>query len=99
MLKSDSESSDRATVQMVYSYVYALKPSYKIAELRKDSPAYQAGLQAGDIVLAINGKASYNYKLQEITYLFSSKEGKKIKLLVERNGVELYFEFKLKKLL
>ncbi|WP_117884360.1 aspartyl protease family protein [Aureibaculum luteum] len=99
LLKSNSEGSDRATVQMVYSYVYSLKPSYKIAELRKDSPAYQAGLQKDDIILEINRKASYNYKLQEITYLFSSKEGKKIKLLVERNGVELNFEFKLKKLL
>ena len=99
LLKNSGNESESATVQLVFSYVYALKPSYKIAELRKDSPASKAGLQIDDIVLKINGKSAYSYKLQDITYLFSSKEGKKIKVLVERNGMELQYEFKLKKLL
>ncbi|MDY7393708.1 aspartyl protease family protein [Aureibaculum sp. 2210JD6-5] len=99
MANDYGNESEQSTVQLVYSYVYALKPSYIIAELRKDSPAYKAGLLKGDIVLKINGKAAYNYKLQDITYLFSSKEGKKIKLLIERNGIEMQYEFKLEKLL
>lgn len=90
---------EQSTVQLVYSLVYALKPSFKIAELRKDSPAEKAGLLKGDIVLKINGRPAYEYKLQDITYLFSSKEGKKVKLLVERDGVEIQYGFKLKKLL
>ncbi|HBK72540.1 MAG TPA: signaling protein [Flavobacteriaceae bacterium] len=93
----DTNPNNQSTVQMLYSYIYALKPSYKIVELRKDSPAALAGLIKGDVLLKINGNTAYNYKLQEITYLFSSKEGKKIKLLVERNGKELLYEFRLKK--
>ncbi len=99
-LVKDGRGNDKqSTVQLVYNYIYALKPSYRIAELRKNSPAYETGLLKGDILLSINGNAAYNYKLQDIVYLLSSKEGKKIKLLVERNGRELLYEFKLKKLL
>jgi len=81
--KGDTNSNDQSTVQLLYSYVYALKSSYRITELSKDSPVALAGLLKDDMLLKINGNAAYNYKLQEITYLFSSKEGKKIKLLVE----------------
>jgi hypothetical protein len=95
----DTNPNSQSTVQMLYSYIYALKPSYRIVELRKDSPAAFAGLLKDDVLLKINGNAIYNYKLQEIMYLFSSKEGKKMKLLVERNGKELLYEFRLKKML
>ncbi|MET2984186.1 aspartyl protease family protein [Aureibaculum conchae] len=91
--------SEQSTVQLVYSLVYALKPSYKIAEIREDSPAEKAGLLKGDIVKKINGRPAYEYKLQDITYLFSSKEGKKVKLEIERDGVKMQYDFKLKKLL
>jgi len=100
MLDNDSSNpNDHSTVQILYSYIYALKPSYRITELRENSPAAIAGLLEGDVLLKINGNAIYNYKLQDITYLFSSKEGKKMKLLIERNGQELLYEFRLKKLL
>lgn len=96
MAKVYGNQNEQATVQLVYNYVYALKPSYRIAEIRKNSPAHIAGLKQGDVVLKINGKPAYNYKLQDITYLFSSKNGKKIKLLIERNEIEMLYEFKLK---
>lgn len=91
--------SNSSTVEILYSYVYALKPSYVISEVRKNSPAHKAGLKARDIVLKINGKPSYNYKLEEIIHMFSTKEGKTIKLLIDRQGVELAFSFKLENIL
>ncbi len=88
-----------ATVQILYSYVYAMKPSYIVSVVRKNSPAANAGLKAKDIILKINDKPSYNYKLEEIIHLFSTKEGKIIKLLIERQGTKLTFSFKLKDIL
>lgn len=99
MANNYGKENEQATVQLVYNYIYALKPSFRIAELRKNSPAKKAGLLKDDVILKINGKPSYHYKLQDITYLFSSKVGKKIKLLIKRNGIEMIYEFKLKELL
>jgi len=97
LLKNDEGNS--STVEILYSYVYALKPSYIISEVRKNSPADKAGLKPKDIILKINDRSSYNFKLEEIIHLFSAKEGKKIKLVIDRNGQELIFSFVLEKLL
>ena len=97
LLKGNESNS--STVEILYSYVYALKSSYIISEVRKNSPAEKVGLKARDVVLKINDRPSYNYKLEEIIHIFSTNEGKKIKLLIEREGVELTFSFTLKNIL
>lgn len=81
------------------SFKFSLKPAYTIVELRKDSPAYRAGLELGDIVLSINGKAAHNYSLQEIIQMFYDDTGKKIKLRVDRNGIILTYSFQLEDVL
>jgi len=88
-----------STIHLLYSYIYALKPSYVISEVRKNSPAFEVGLKPGDVVLKINNRNSYSYKLEEIIHMFSTKEGKKIRLVVSRDGVELVFGFELRKIL
>lgn len=89
-------SSDKPIVQVVSEYVYDFKPVFAIAHIRENSPAAKAGLLEKDILLEINGKRAYNYKLEEIIHLFSQEEGKKIRLLIERNGVKMLYEFRLK---
>lgn len=79
-------------------YKLSLKPAYTIVELREGSPADRAGLKIGDVILSINGKPSYHYTLQDLTHKFYDDEGTRIKLLVERYGRELTFEFRLEKL-
>lgn len=96
-LLNNNEGS--STIEIVFSYVYALKPSYRIESIRKNSPAHKAGLQENDIVLRINGKPTYNYKLEEIIHMFSTKEGKRITLLVDRDGKQLLFGFNLERIL
>ncbi len=78
---------------------FSLKPQYKIVEVRKDSPAAKAGLQIGDIVLEINNRPSHRFSLSKINELFSSSEGKKIKLKIEREGKEKVISFILQRIL
>ena len=98
----DMRGTKRTTstvIEIVYDYVYAFKKSYRITALRKESPAKNAGLALGDVILQINGKPAYTYKLEQITHMFSIKEGKQIRLLIDRDGEILSYAFRLKKML
>ena len=98
IVPSDNDQT-RTITEIFYSYGLTYKPSYKISIIRKGSPAHFAGLREGDILLEINGKPAYNMKMSEINYLLSQKEDKKIKLLIDRNGEHLRYDFQLKSLL
>lgn len=82
-----------------YEVKFSLEPAYRIAEVRPSSPAEKAGLKQGDILVSLNKKPAHKFTLDKINRLFSSKEGKKIKLVVDREGNELEFEFELEKIL
>ena len=93
------ENSGRNRVILDYNYKYTFKPTYKIFKLRKGSPAYNAGLMENDIVIKINGQYTYNLKLEEIVEKFRQKENKKINLVIERNGQNYEYNFRLKNML
>ena len=97
-----AESGDnnrRSITEIIYSYGLAYKPSFQISSIREGSPAHMGGLLVGDIILAINGREAYNIEMQEIIQMLSQKEDKRIKLLVDRNGKHLKYDFYLKSML
>ena len=96
-IPKDNQGVSIATIFYTFGLTY--KPSYKISLIRKGSPAHFAGLREDDIILEINGKEAYNMKMEEIVYMLSQKEDKKIKVLVDRNGEHLRYEFYLKSML
>ena len=96
-IPKDNQGVSIATIFYTFGLTY--KPSYKISLIRKGSPAHYAGLREDDIILEINGKEAYNLKMEEIIYMLSQKEDKKIKVLVDRNGEHLRYEFYLKSML
>ncbi|MCF6168193.1 PDZ domain-containing protein [Lutibacter sp.] len=81
------------------NYKYTFKPSYKIHMLRNNSPAQRVGILPGDIVIKINGKYTYDLKLEEIVEKFYQKQHKKITLVIERNGKNYEYIFFLENLL
>ena len=91
--------NNQSITEIIYSYGLTYKPSYKIAVIRYGSPAHLAGLRAGDIILEINGKAAYSMKMEEVNHVFSQKADKRIRMLVDRNGQHLTYEFVLRSLL
>lgn len=102
-LKQDYSRSDKTIVfddaSAEYVFRYILKPSFEIYAVRENSPAYFAGLSVGDKIVSINGKKAYNYTIQKITDLFQSEVGKKIEIVVEREGKKIKTEFYLEKVL
>ena len=75
----------------------SLVPEIVVSGIRAGSPAAEAGLQEGDVILAVNGKSIHRYKLQEILKMLNEKEGKRIKVLIERYNQDMLFTFVLKK--
>lgn len=98
-LEKNQEMDAKNELTLKYNYKFSFKPSYKIEKIRLGSPAYLAGLLPGDILIKINNKYCHDLKLEEIIDRFYDKKGKKISLLIERNGVELEYEFLLKSIL
>ena len=92
---SGNGASDNVPIIVVTTYKYSFKPAFTIVELRKNSPAHIAGIKVGDIILSVNNKDSYTLSLQEMLEYFYGKDGKRIKLTIDRNGTVMSFNFKL----
>lgn len=93
--ESSNESRDANTIYLDYKFRYSLKPDFKIAELRKDSPAVRAGLLVGDVIISINGRSTYTMKLQDLVEIFSGDDNRLIRLEIERNFIPMRFTFRL----
>ncbi|MBG7630258.1 MAG: PDZ domain-containing protein, partial [Bacteroidetes bacterium] len=86
-------------ITLDYNYKFTFKPTYKIHNITAGSPAYEAGLQKGDVVIKINGKYTYDLKLEEIVSKFYQKENTRIELVVERGGIDYQYNFRLRDVL
>ncbi|CAN5407142.1 hypothetical protein BH23BAC2_BH23BAC2_08860 [soil metagenome] len=99
----DEDKNNTASGYLIYKSTYdikySLEPQYKIVEIRENSPAAQGGLKAGDILIKINSRPAYKFTLTEIASLLSSGEGKRIRLLIERNGIEKLISFNLERII
>ncbi len=73
-------------------------PYYRIVSVGNNSPASECGLMENDILNSINGQQVSSLSLCEITSMLKSKEGKKIKITIMRNGELIKVNFKLRKL-
>jgi len=78
-----------------FRYKFQLKPVYEIANIRKNSPAANCGLQSGDVLITVNKEPAYKYSLQEINLMLKSEEDKWITLEIERDSQILKFRFQL----
>ncbi|WP_317168342.1 aspartyl protease family protein [Pelagihabitans pacificus] len=98
ILRNDKNKGGFGNVQLLFQNQtrLSLVPEIIVSGIRAGSPAAEAGLREGDVILAVNGKKVHTYKLQEILHMLNEKEGKRIKVLIERSNSDLLFSFVLK---
>ncbi len=72
---------------------------FVISNVIPDSPAGEAGVQKGDIIIKVNWMPTGYFSMNDLVRLFQKREGKKIKLTVLRNGEKIMFEFRLRDLI
>jgi hypothetical protein len=83
------------TINLSFRQELVLRPAFLVVELRPKSNAVISGVKLGDLILAINGKKTSEMTLQEVNSFFYNKEGKTIRLKVERNNTIFSFAFQL----
>lgn len=71
-------------------------PIFTVANIRENSPAYLAGLKENDQIISINNSSHNNMSLNDINLILQSKENRKIKMKVLRDGEEFKTSFELK---
>ena len=67
------------------------RDSYMVAEVLRNSPAAREGLRAGDRLVAVDNLAVDDFSLREVIELIRGREGRPVKLMVERDGDFLEF--------
>jgi len=70
-----------AIVKMVDDYVTIIEP-------HEDSPVLKAGLQAGDQIIAIEGKSTEGKSLEEVTNFYRGVAGTSVRMKIKRKGSE-----------
>lgn len=71
-------------------------PIFTIANIRENSPAFLAGLKENDQIISVNNNSHNNMSLNDINLILQSKENRKIKVRVLRDGEEIKTSFELK---
>lgn len=99
VVPNDASSNGEVKIVLADLFKYELHPAFEIVEVRKGSPAEDVGLKKGDVILTVNGKPTHRSTLQEVAEMLNDKDGKVIRLLIDRDGVELRFVFTLKEIL
>nr|WP_299388455.1 aspartyl protease family protein [Allomuricauda sp.] len=96
VVRSDDSSFGNVQILLENKTRLSLVPEIIVSGIRAGSPAAEAGLQEGDVILAVNGKRIHRYKLQEVLKMLNEKEGKRVRVLIERYNRDLLFSFVLK---
>lgn len=68
---------------------------YEVMGVRDSSPAKQAGILQGDLIISINGMPTRELKLNQLNAMLNSAPGKKVRVEIERNRVRQKLEFRL----
>ncbi|MGY8914728.1 MAG: PDZ domain-containing protein, partial [Flavobacteriales bacterium] len=84
IVKNDEKSFGDVQLLMEGRTRLSLVPEIVVSSIRAGSPAHEAGLLEGDLILSVNGKSVHKYKLQEVLQMMNEREGKRVKLVIER---------------
>jgi predicted aspartyl protease len=72
---------------------------FTVHDIVPDSPADIAGIKPGDLILSVNGFSATFHSLEQLTNKFYQKVGKKMNLVIIRNGSKFKTSFALREML
>lgn len=94
-VNNTEKKDDIPVVSNAFQYKMVMKPIFAVAGVRKDSPAFKAGIKKGDVLVSVNGTENTKLTLQKLNDLMSHDEGKMYNFTVKRKGETLNFSFTL----
>jgi len=68
---------------------------FEVIDVRRQSVAALAGVHVGDLIQTINGINAHSLDLNSINGFFNLKPGKRIHLMVDRDGQLVKIDFEL----
>jgi carboxyl-terminal processing protease len=86
------------TFEGIGTIMDTLDDNFIIVTVLKDSPAEKAGLQAGDVVTAVDGKTLSELAIEEVIDLIKGAAGTTVKLTIKRGDSVLNFTITREKL-
>jgi len=96
IVREESDTYGNVQILMENQTRLSLVPEIIVSGIRAGSPAEDAGLREGDVILAVNGKSVHTYKLQQILQMLNEKKGKRVRVLIDRANSDKLFTFVLK---
>lgn len=88
----DFTSQMSGTFAGIGVYISSAPEGALIADTIDDSPAQAAGLQRGDLIVAIDGKNTAGMKLEDISNAVRGAEGTKVSVTIRRDGADTTYD-------
>jgi hypothetical protein len=82
--------------------IFAFGPllnQYYVKEVIENSPAFEAGIKEGDIIKKVGLWSTKLYSLSKINKILQKRDGKKVKLVIERQGIKMHKQLTLRDLM
>jgi C-terminal processing protease CtpA/Prc len=70
-----------------------------VHDILSDSPAEGADIRPGDVIRKVNGLPTNIFTLDNLLHIFQKREGKRIRLVIQRKQELLKKRFRLKELI
>ena len=94
-LNSDEREALEERLKGTYEGIGIRILNTTIDSIVADSPAEEAGLQAGDVIVSVNGNDVTDKSGDEISILIKNSDNNMVNLVINRNGTELSFDLKI----
>lgn len=94
--RKGNTGNDGIEILLQKRYELSFHPALKVTYVRPHSPAEQAGVRSGDILIQINGRGVHEMSLEKVLAILQKEPGEKIKLTVKREDDLRKFTFRLK---
>ncbi len=73
--------------------------TFEIISVRENSTAHSSGIEAGDMIVRINGQPTHNMQLDEVHSILNSKPNRVLRLELDRDGEYLVRKFRLERVI